>query len=121
MDRELRVLVVDDDDSVCRALARSLRRAGYAVETFRSVGALLARGVPEDNACLVLDVNMPGVSGTAFKRALVDAGRDLPTVFITALEPNTVSESLAALSPLAVLYKPFDDQDLLDAIGRARA
>jgi FixJ family two-component response regulator len=68
----------------------------------------------------VLDVNMPGVGGVAFKRALVAAGRDLPTIFITALEPNKVSESLAVLSPLAVLYKPFNDDDLLEAIGRAR-
>lgn len=119
MTQALRVLVVDDD-SVLRALARAIRRAGYEVETFRSVEALLARGFPENNACLVLDVNMPGVGGIAFKRALVDAGRDLPTIFITALEPSKVSESLAAMSPVAVLYKPFDDQDLLAAIGRAR-
>ena len=120
MTQVLRVLVVDDDDSVLRALARAIRRAGYEVETFRSVEALLARGVPERDACLILDVNMPGVGGIAFKRALVEAGRDLATIFITALEPKKVSESLAALSPLAVLYKPFDDQDLLEAISRAR-
>lgn len=119
MPRELRVLLVDDDDSVLRALARAIRRAGYAVETFRSVDALLAHGVPDREACLVLDVNMPGIGGIAFKRTLVEAGRDLPTIFITALEPKKVSESLAALAPVAVLYKPFDDRDLLEAIGRA--
>ena len=78
-------------------------------------------GVPERDACLVLDVNMPGIDGIAFKRTLVEAGRDLPTVFITALEPEDVSETLAALAPVAVLFKPFKNEDLLAAIGRAGA
>ena len=50
---------------------------------------------------------------------LVDAGRELPTIFITALEAETVSEPLAALDPVAVLYKPFGKEDLLAAIERA--
>jgi FixJ family two-component response regulator len=120
MTRELRVLLVDDDDSVRRALARAIRQAGHDVEAFESVDALLARGLPERDASLVLDVNMPGVGGIAFKQALAAAGRDLPTIFITALEPSKVSEALATLAPVAVLYKPFHDQDLLEAIGRAR-
>jgi FixJ family two-component response regulator len=119
MTQVLRVLLVDDDDSVRRALARVIRRAGFGVQAFESAEALLARGLPEGNACLVLDVNMPGVGGVALKRALVAAGRDLPTIFITALEPKKVGESLAALAPVAVLYKPFDDRDLVAAIERA--
>jgi FixJ family two-component response regulator len=112
------VLLVDDDDSLRRALARTIRLAGFDVEAFHSVEALLARGVPERDACLVLDVDLPGIGGIELKRSLVAAGRDLPTVFITALEPAEVRESLAAFSPVAVLYKPFNKGDLLEAIGR---
>ena len=115
----MRVLLVDDDDSLRRALVRSVRLAGYSVDGYASAEALIAAGVPERDACLVLDVNMPGISGIAFKRALVEGGRDLPTIFITALEPRDVSGALAALAPVAVLYKPFTHDDLLAAIGRA--
>lgn len=115
------MLLVDDDDSLRRALVRTIRLEGFDVAGYASVAALIAAGVPERDACLVLDVNMPGVSGIAFKRTLVDAGRDLPTVFITALEPDDVGASLAAVAPVAVLYKPFKNADLLAAIGRAAA
>jgi FixJ family two-component response regulator len=117
--RELRVLLVDDDDSLRRALARTIRLAGHEVEAFASVESLLAQGVPERDACLVLDVDLPGIGGIALKRTLVAAGRDLPTIFITALPLAEVSEALAALSPVAVLYKPFNKEDLLEAIARA--
>jgi FixJ family two-component response regulator len=115
------VLLVDDDESLRRALVRTLRLEGFDVTDYASVKALLAAGVPERDACLVLDVNMPGIDGITFKRTLVDAGRDLPTVFITALEPEDVSGSLAAFAPVAVLFKPFKNEDLLAAIGRAGA
>jgi FixJ family two-component response regulator len=116
----LHVLIVDDDDSLRRALARTVRLAGFEVEAFQSVEALLAHGVPERDACLVLDVDLPGIGGIELKRTLAEAGRDLPTIFITALEPADVSEPLAALAPVAVLYKPFDKNALLEAIGRVR-
>jgi FixJ family two-component response regulator len=115
------VLLVDDDDSLRRALVRTLRLEGFDVTGYASVEALLAAGVPERGACFVLDVNMPGIEGIAFKRTLVEAGRDLPTVFITALGPEDVSGPLAALAPVAVLFKPFKNEDLLAAIDRAEA
>ena len=110
---------MDDDDSLRRALARTVRLAGFDVEAFESGEALLACGVPERDACLVLDVDLPGICGIELKRKLAAAGRDLPTIFITALESADVSESLAALGPVAVLYKPFNNEDLLAAIARA--
>lgn len=111
------MLLVDDDDSLRRALVRSIRLAGFDVEGYDSVEALLAAGVPERAALLVLDVNLPGIGGIALKRALVEAGRDLPTIFITALDPEEVRKPLAALAPVAVLYKPLRTDDLLKAIG----
>lgn len=116
----MRVLLVDDDDSLRRALARMLRLAGFEVEAFKSVEALAARGLPEHDACLVLDVDLPGIGGIEFRRRLADSGGDLPTIFITAVDRAEVSEALAALKPEAVLYKPFNKKDLLEAIGQAR-
>jgi FixJ family two-component response regulator len=64
---------------------------------------------------------MLGFELDIFKQTLVEVGRDLPTVFITALEPEDVSGPLAALVPVAVLFKPFKNEDLLAALDRAGA
>ena len=112
------LLVVDDDDSMRRALARSLRAAGFEVEAFASAEALIARGLPEREACLVLDVSMPGIGGIEFRRGLMASGRDLPTIFITARPKEEVGPELDSLGAVAVLYKPFAERTLLEAIER---
>ena len=118
--RKLPVLLVDDNDSLRRALARAIRLAGHDVESFPSVEAMLAERSPAESACLVLDIDLPGLRGTELKRRLVEAHCDIPTIFITALEADAVEDSLAPLDPVAVLYKPFDKDVLLEAIGRVR-
>ena len=113
------MVLVDDDESFRRAFSRAIRFAGLEVEAFASVEALCASGVPERDACLVLDLDLPGIGGMAFKRMLVASHRDLPTIFVTALAPAEVDAPLAALAPVAVLYKPFEKEALLEAIARA--
>ena len=114
------MLLVDDDESLRRALARAIRLAGFEVESFPSAETLLARAFG-DACCLVLDVDLPGMDGLECKRRLEASSRDLPTVFITALTPTEVSESLVALAPVAVLYKPFKKDDLIAAIVKGCA
>ena len=97
-----------------------MRLAGFDVQAFASGEALLAHGV-RDDACLVLDVDLPGTDGVRLTRTLGDAGHHLPTIFITALEADAVAATLSGLDPVAVLYKPFDKQVLLDALARASA
>ena len=113
------MLLVDDDESLRRALTRTIRLAGYDVKAFSSAEILIASGVSDCDVCLVLDVVLPGMDGVACKRMLDAAGRRVPTVFITALTPAEVSEPLSGVSSIAVLHKPFNKNDLLDAIGRA--
>ena len=117
----LNVLLVDDDESLRLALARAIRLAGFDVEMFASAETLLARDVCDRDACLVLDVDLPGMDGIECMRTLDAFGRNLPTVFITALPPAEVNEALAALEPIGVLYKPFNKRDLIAASGRACA
>jgi CheY-like chemotaxis protein len=114
-----RVLLVDDDESLRRALLRSIRLAGFDAGGYASVEALLAAGMPERDAVLVLDVSLPGIGGIMFKRTLIETGRDLPTIFITALDPRDVSGALASCAPIDVLYKPLRTDSLLQAIARA--
>ncbi len=115
------VSVIDDHDSVRRSLARVLTAAGLEVETFASAGAFLAqpvRGVP---GCLVLDVKMPGLSGTQLQERLLAAGRNDQIVFITA--HGDVPMCAAAMKAGAVdfLSKPFSSEALLEAVRRALA
>jgi len=117
----LNVLLVDDDESLRRALARAIRLAGFDVETFASAEGFLARGIRDCDACLVLDVDLPGIDGLECKRRLEASGQRFPTVFITALPAAEVGMPLAALEPAAVLYKPFNKDDLIAAIEEACA
>jgi len=115
------VYVVDDEDSVCRALARLIRSVGLGVETFHSARAFLEYTAPDRPACLVLDVRLSGPSGLDLQVALREAGRALPIVFITG--HGDVPTSVRAMKGGAVdfLQKPFNDQELLDCIHRALA
>lgn len=113
------VYVVDDDASICRALARLLRSAGFEVQTFPSAKAFLDWPAPDRPACLVLDIRMPGPSGLDLQSALREADRLLPIVFITG--HGDVATSVRAMKAGAVdfLQKPFDDQELLACVQRA--
>src|SRR5438046_4700153 len=113
------VYVVDDGESVCRALARLIRSVGITAETFRSAKAFLDYPPVDRPACLVLDIRLPGPSGLDVQEALSQAGRDLPIIFITG--HGTVPTTVRAMKggALDFLPKPFNDQELLDCVQRA--
>jgi len=115
-----RVLLVEEDASLRRALARAMRLAGFEVEAFPAIENLLTCcGTAVQQACLVLDVDMPGIGAIEFKEALIMSGRDRPTVFMTSSVHEGLNAQLARLHPVAVLHKPFSKEDLLDALNRA--
>jgi FixJ family two-component response regulator len=115
------VSIVDDDASVRKGLARLVKAAGYAVETFASATEYLARSHPEDPCCLLLDVRMPGLSGLELQEDLARTGRRVSIVFISG--HGDVPGSVKAMKSGAVdfLTKPVDDRELLGAIERAVA
>jgi FixJ family two-component response regulator len=114
-----RIIVVDDDPSVRRGLERLLRSAGYRVECFSSVQAMLDGADLAGVACLVLDVRMPGPSGLDLQTALAQEGDDLPIVFITG--HGDVQMAVRAMKAGAVdfLAKPFDAEELFTALEQA--
>src|SRR5438045_9768572 len=114
-----RILLMDDDESWRRALARAIRLAGYDVETHACADDLDLAATEWDSICLVLDVDLPGTRGADFRRSLHANGQDPPTIFITALDRDDTEAELTVLSPVAVLYKPFPSAELLAAIDRA--
>jgi two-component system response regulator FixJ len=113
------VLVVDDDSAVLRALARLIRADGFEALTFATPELLLRSVIPKNNACLLLDVHMPEMSGVELYKALCASGHGLPLIMMTGRNDAQTRHLLQEVNPVAVLLKPFDEGLLLDAIGRA--
>ena len=114
------VFIVDDDDSVRKALTRLINSVGFNVETFASAHDFLKRKSHHNGpACLVLDIRMPGLSGLDLQDELVAAGRTLPIIFISG--HGNIPLSVRAMKAGAVdfIEKPFEDQSLLDAINHS--
>ncbi len=113
------VYVVEDDEAVRRALARLLRSVGLAVETFPSARAFLESPRPDRPACLVLDVRLPGPSGLELQTALGEGQRATPIIFITGHGNVPMSVRAMKSGALDFLQKPFNDQELLEAVQLA--
>jgi FixJ family two-component response regulator len=114
--RPAKVFVVDDDVSICVALSRLIRAAGLQVETFGTAAECLNADRLKDADCLVLDVHLPDLSGLELQAKLTDLGLELPIVFITGRGDIPMSVRAMRAGALEFLTKPFDDQQLLDAI-----
>ena len=120
MNGDLRVFAVDDDPAVLKAIERMLRSHDIAVEGFTSSEAFLRRPLYEGVACLLLDLQMPGASGLDVQRAMRDRAVPIPIVFLSA--QSDVRAAARAMRDGAVdfLVKPVEEEQLLDAIERAR-
>ena len=102
-----------------RAAARRVRADGFEVLTFDRPGLLLAADIPKSNACLVLDVNLPEMDGVELYETLVAAGCHLPVIMITGRNDPRTRRLLERVNAVGVLFKPFEDSTLLEAISRA--
>jgi RNA polymerase sigma factor (sigma-70 family) len=113
------IFIVDDDPSVRESTGLMLKSVGLNVKTFASAHNFLETEIEEGPGCLILDVRMPGMSGLDLQEKLISAKAPLPVIFITG--HGTVPLSVRAMKAGAVdfLQKPFEEQDLLDAINRA--
>src|SRR5258708_22472982 len=116
------VHVIDDDASYRTAVERRLKLAGYDVATYSSAQQLLDRPPDADApGCILLDVQMPGLSGLELQNRLIERGSILPIVFVTgyADTPTTVRAVKAGAEDF--LAKPVSSAQLIDAINRAMA
>ena len=113
------VFIVDDDESVRKALERLVSSVGLKVETFSSANDFLKRDSYDGPACLVLDVRMPGLSGLDLQAELTKSERTSSIVFITG--HGNIPMGVQAIKAGAVdfLEKPFEEQALLDAVHLA--
>jgi FixJ family two-component response regulator len=113
------IVVVDDDLGMAQALRRLLEASGFHAAVFQSGEALLESEVVMTAACLILDINLPGVSGFELSQRLRASGHKVPFIFITADEDPEVQAQARAAGAVACLTEPFPAKALLAAIAKA--
>ncbi|MGE5319773.1 MAG: response regulator transcription factor [Hyphomicrobiaceae bacterium] len=113
------VFVVDDDAAVRRSVTRLLRSAGWSAEAFASAGDLLVRAPITGPGCVLLDVNMPGMSGLELHQRMAEAGIALPVVFLTGKGDIPMSVHAMKHGAVDFLIKPVEESVLFQALEQA--
>lgn len=115
------VYIVDDDESIRKALQRLLKSAGYQALTFASAEDFLDSISGRGEGCLILDIRLPGISGLDLQEQLFSRGGKYSVIFITARDNPQWLEKAKKSGAIAYLKKPFNEHALLDAIQLARS
>src|ERR1700733_7300600 len=110
------VMIVDDDDSIRKAVRRLMKSFGFAVETFASAEEYLASDRLTKTSCLILDVHMPGMNGLELQNSLAASGFLIPIIFITAFADDGARARAIKAGAIGYLPKPFSDEELLNCI-----
>ena len=113
------VFVIDDDADVRASIQGLLKSVGLKSESFAKPQEFLRSTRTGGPSCLILDVRLPGVNGLEFQRQLADAGIRIPIIFLTGHGDIPMTVKALKSGAMEFLTKPFDDQDLLNAIQQA--
>ena len=113
------ISIVDDDDALRNSLDDLIRSIGFPTQGFSSADAFLSSNQARDTACLILDVRMPGMNGLDLQRQIVAANWQIPIIFITSHADDDARARALEAGAVAFLYKPFREEELLNAIDAA--
>ena len=113
------ISVVDDDESIRRTTTLLVESFGFRAAAFESAESFLNSGRLHDTSCLIVDVQMPGMNGLLLQNHLAAAASGTPIIFITAYDNKESRERAMQAGAVAFLGKPFNDEDLLQAIRSA--
>ena len=116
---KINVAVVDDDESFARALERLFRASGFEVRTYPSAEAFLAPTPLPQPDCLVLDIQLGGMSGLELQQRLRELGAPAPIIFVTAHDAPGVREEAERAGCSAYFLKPVPRKSLVEAITKA--
>jgi FixJ family two-component response regulator len=123
MDKGLKrnIAVIDDDDDVLvrQALEDCMESAGYMVKGFASAEEFLESGSTRDAACLIVDVQLPGITGLELQEKLAGAGNRVPIVFVSARGTGANRETAIRQGAAGFLGKPFRREELLNLVSAA--
>jgi FixJ family two-component response regulator len=113
------ISIVDDDARVREATTNLLRALGFTAATFASAEDFLGSERADDTACLIADVQLPGLSGIELQDRLRAEGKETPVIFITAFPADSVRTCALRGGAIGFLSKPFDTATLIDCIDKA--
>ena len=113
------ISIVDDDESLREAMKSLVRSIGYRAAAFGSAEEFLDSGRVGDTSCLITDIQMPGLSGLELQARLTAEGSDVPAIFVTALREESIRERAAKGGAFGFFQKPFQEEKLVDCVGRA--
>jgi FixJ family two-component response regulator len=113
------VSIIDDDQSVRYVTQSLIRSLGLAAQTFASAEEFLRSPYLSTTACLISDVQMPGMSGVELQAKLAAQGYSIPIIFITAFPSDALRSRVLSAGAVGFLHKPFDSQTLIDHLQRA--
>ena len=111
------VYIVDDDESVCRALKTLLITYDFVVKTFNSAKSFFDSVSNDDPGCLLLDIYMPEIDGWAVQKRIKDSGSKRPVIFISAENPDIVEDRALKVGAVGFFQKPVNGQMLVDLIN----
>lgn len=114
-----KIYIVDDDESVCRALKVLLSTFEFKVETFNSADGFFDAVGNDEPGCLVLDIHMPGIDGWAMQKRILDSGSKRAVIFISAEKKENAADRAIKVGAVGFLQKPIDGQTLVDLINSA--
>ena len=113
------VSIVDDDQFVRESMRRLMRSLGYTVEAFQSAADFLASHRLGETACLIADIQMPGMTGIDLYSHLIDAGHAIPTILVTAYPDDADRSRTLNNGVICYLRKPVDETRLLQCLRAA--
>ncbi len=111
-----KIVIVDDDVSFRESLVSLVKSFGFQPCPFASAEELLESDALKDGACLITDVQMPGMSGLELQATLAARGCDIPVIVVTSFPDPQVRQRAMATGAIGVLSKPFDREEMLSLI-----
>jgi len=113
------ISIVDDDESVREATKELIRSLGYSVAVFASAEEFLLSAQLSETACLISDVQMPGLSGIDLQRRLIADGHKMPIIFITAFPDERTRNRALGAGAIGFLSKPYREESLIGCLSEA--
>jgi len=114
-----KVYILDDDESVCRAIKILLTTFDFEAETFNSAKSFFDTVSNDDPGCLLLDIHMPEFDGWAVQKRIMDSGSKRPVIFISAENTDIIENRVLKTGAVGFFQKPINYQKLVNLINTA--